>query len=295
MLRAINRLCERFTSRFQVRFFGHYGTSFDCSTVRLLPSVKSLAVDCLMKADNVDCLHELDNLESLSFGVFDLDKKEILDSPNFLKLRSLSLGETRSRGIDLSPIGKFGFLESLLISGHTKGIERISQLNKLQSLRLRQIGNGTRLAFVNAIEGLRELEIVLGGRSNIHEIIHPYVRKLKIIRVRGLDAFRPSSFQGLEELQIEDQIRIAEITFPGPMQNLERILLINCKTLSSLKGLDLLPSLRELRIAMTSVDVDDLLSEALPATLKTVAFYTGREKENRAIRCKLDQLGYTET
>lgn len=294
ILRMLNRLSDHFSSRFQVRFYGHYGASFDCLTVRSLPSVRSLAVDCLRNAENVDALHGLENLEEMSLGVFELDKRDILKSRNFLKLKSLTLGETRNKGIDLSPIGEFESLASLLISSHTKGIEAISHLTKLSSLRLRQIPKSRNLGFVSAIDSLTELDIVLGGRNNIHEITSPNIRKLRIIRVLGLDSFQANSFPGLEELQIEDQIRMNEISFSYSNTSLSRILLINCKNLSMVRGLGLLPELREIRISKTAVDVNDLLTAALPKTLRTFAFYTGKEGENLAIRAKLDELGYNE-
>ena len=41
VLSKVNLMCERFGSRLNVRFYGHYGSEFDCQTLRHLLSVRS--------------------------------------------------------------------------------------------------------------------------------------------------------------------------------------------------------------------------------------------------------------
>lgn len=39
LLADVNRACRRFGPKLHVRFYGHYGSAFDCRTLRLLPDV----------------------------------------------------------------------------------------------------------------------------------------------------------------------------------------------------------------------------------------------------------------
>src|ERR1700722_2295761 len=96
----LNDLCERLTSRFQVRFYSHYGTVFDCRTLRSLPSVRSLRVDC-EAAENHLALTELDNLDELSLGIFLLDDPQLLGAKNLRNLSSLTIAPTKKSNFDL--------------------------------------------------------------------------------------------------------------------------------------------------------------------------------------------------
>jgi hypothetical protein len=112
--------------------------------------------------------------------------------------------------------------------------------------------------------------------------------------VRGLEQFSAKAFPALEELQIEDQIRLVKFDFCEVNSALRKILFFNCKALHSICGLKNLPNLSQLRISLTDLDFEQLLEQGLPQALKTFAFYTGKKKLNAEIRQRLDQLGYTD-
>ena len=80
LLKKINNLCGELGKNLEVRFYGHYsGGAFDGSTLRFLPDVEALSIDCLRDAINLSALNDLANLRRLSLGIYGLD------DPNFLK------------------------------------------------------------------------------------------------------------------------------------------------------------------------------------------------------------------
>jgi protein phosphatase 1 regulatory subunit 7 len=294
LLRRLDALAKRFGDKLQIRFFGHYGSRFDCAVLRHLPSVRNLAVDCLNAIEHIEAVHELRDLLALSIGVYDGIPANFLDSPAFIRLHTLTLSESRAPNLDLRPLGALKELRRLHITGYSNGIEVLSGLNALQRLSLSRIKNRVNLGFISSMNGLRSLRLILGGRESIEEIGHSGITSLEIIRIRGLCRFVPAVFPGLEYLLIEDQIRLGAIEFTEHHPKLKRLIIVNCKGLKHIAGLNKLNRLSELRISMTSVDIDSLLSQGLPINLKTVGFYTGKQKANREIREKLNALGYSE-
>ena len=79
-----------------IRFYGHYSSSFDFLTLKKLPNIKCLYVDCLTKVDNFEHLSELQNLEMLSVGYYELKETEFLSFENLKKLSVLYLTENKS-------------------------------------------------------------------------------------------------------------------------------------------------------------------------------------------------------
>jgi protein phosphatase 1 regulatory subunit 7 len=294
LLRQINELCERFTSNFQVRFYGHYQGAFDCGNLRFLPAVRSLAVDCLQAVENHRSLTELPDLDELSLGVYLLDDPQILGGENFKNLKELTISETKKRNIDLSHLADYRLLRSLFVGGQTKGIDAIAQLTALDELRLGQIGKTVPLGFVNKMANLGSLKLILGGRANIDEIQHGQLKTLSVVRVQGFESFNSSALPGLQDLHIEDQIRIPDLKFSADNKNLTKIVIVNCKGLMRVSGLPSLINLNQLRISGTGLNIEEILASGLPPQLKTFAFYTGKSSLNKAIRDRLDELGYKE-
>jgi protein phosphatase 1 regulatory subunit 7 len=291
LLERINSLCERYGERVEVRFYGH---RFDFAQLRHLPAVEALTVDCLEVADNIEMLGKLEHLKRLTLGIFRLDAPLILQLPSLRGLTDLSIGATKKRNIDLAPLAAMKHLRAVTVVGHARSIEALAEVSTLDSLTLWQLASSVRLDFVGAIEQLRRLRLALGGRANVDEIQHPRLRSLEVVRVRGFSTLSPSSFPGLVDLLIEDQLGLVSLTFSDANRCLERILLLNCKSLRSLTGLAGLANLRTLRISRTAIPFEELLGRGLPPTLKTLAFYTGRSAQDRAIRQQLQERGFDE-
>jgi hypothetical protein len=162
-------------------------------------------------------------------------------------------------------------------------------------LVLRGIGRSVSLGFVSEIPHLASLSVGGGGRVSIAEIEAPELKELRVIRVQGLAELGDlSRFPELTFLVIQDQIRLEGLRFSKPGTKLERLRIINCQAMTELTGLEALPRLEELRISRTAFNLEALLARELPPGLGMLAFYTGKDREDRRIRAILDARGYRE-
>lgn len=293
ILAELNELCAKFDSRLAIRFYGHYASSFDGNILLQLPNVKNLYVDCLTTAIHLDTLGNLPHLERLSIGVYELSDMELLRFDNLKNLTHLTIGNTKAKGFNLAYLKDFHRLHSLTISEQTRNIEKIEALTKLQSLTLSSIKK-VPLDFVNQLTRLKSLELYLGGRENLHEIGENHsIENLVIAWVRGFnDLGNPARFRQLKTLKIEDNAQLAGIRFDEEMPYLEEVSILNCKTFSALSGLDKLSALNRLRMYKTNLDIHHLLQQPLPTSLVHLAFYTGKQKEDRANVDLLQQKGF---
>lgn len=293
LLRSLDALCADFGMRFQVRFYGHYREGFDAAALSHLPHVQWLLVDSLTRIENEDFLWHLPALERLSFGVFEFDRLDFLAGFALERFTGLTLGETRKRNLDLAPLTRCGCLTEFYINGHTRNIGAVAGLPKLTALHLRGIPKQQDLAFVGAVPGLRELSLFLGGRAAIDEISHAGLQSFHIVRVRGLASLGSlGRFPTLRRLQVEDQLQLRQISLSGA--RLHELLLINCKNLARIDGLDEQIELAHFRARRTALDLDHLVKRAWPPAMQVLALYSGSEKWNKATRQELDRRGYRE-
>lgn len=293
LLREINTLCAEFGERVEVRFYGHHSGEFDGDTLAHLPAVCRLSVDCLTRIANPLRLAALPRLAHLSFGVFDFDQPDFLATIGVDRLTTLSLGETRKRNFDLTPLARCARIETLSVEGHHRGAAAIGSLPMLRTLTLRAFPNRENLAFLCNASALRHLTLVLGGRSSIEEFTHSSLEALAILRVRGLAALGGiARFTGLRRLQVEDQIQLESIDLTGA--GIERLWLYNCKRLGALAGLETLTALQEFRASLTALDLDALLHREWPVSLQALALFSGSEKWNDAARAEAERRGYAD-
>jgi hypothetical protein len=182
----------------------------------------------------------------------------------------------------------------LIVCGHTKNINSISELIDLQYLGLNSISK-VKLEFINSLKKLKTLKFVLGGRENLDEIEPNNIEELEIIRVRGFNSLKNiSNFSSLKTLLIEDQIKMKELEFDKPIPDLTDFKLINCKTFKKLSGIANLSSLNQLRVYKTDIDFDSFIQQSFPESLKVLAFYTTKAKIDKGIKAKLEELKYKE-
>ncbi|MCP3928020.1 MAG: hypothetical protein GY705_02830 [Bacteroidetes bacterium] len=295
LLKKVDSLCEIYGEELEVRFYGHYGGAFDAKVLLNVPHVVKLSIDCLQYIENHEEIGNLQDLKSLSFGVYYFEDKAFLSQLNLKVLNRLVIGENHKKNIDLSCLSQCEALEELYVVGHTKHIDRLSSLPKLKKLSLGSIGKKQNLQFLNEINKLESLTLILGGRESFEEVVNPNLKKIEIIRVRGLERLGDlSRFPELSYLQIEDQIKIKEVNFANPLFSLEDFKVITCKSLNRLNGLNKLENLGNLRIYGTDIEINNILSIELPKTLKVFAFYTGKVKKDKEIRTILDKRGFSE-
>jgi hypothetical protein len=293
MLRKVNALCQKHGDALEVRFYGFGHAGFDGSTLRKLPAVSALLVDCLRDMTHLEELGNLPRLRSLSLGIEGMNAPTILAMPSLRRLRSLSVGPTTKVAIDLSPIATMKELTTLTVSGQETSIEAIGECRRLKTLRLRMIGRGVRLRFVPRLKSLRSLHLALGGRDDIEELAHPSLTDLAVVRVRGLARVTPQIFPRLERLRIEDQLQIGGLELGRGNSRLAFLTVANCRKFRRLAGLRHLSSLRDLRIVRTPIELDDLLASGLPRSLRALVIHTGAARKDAAVRERLDGLGYS--
>lgn len=259
-----------------------------------IPNVKSLYVDCLTKAHNVEAISQLQKLQKLSLGVYELTETEILKSENLKKLSELIVTETKTKAFNLDYLRDYKNLKLLIIGGHSKNIEAVGELENLEYLSFNSVKK-TPVPFVNKLKKLRTLKFILGGRENIHEIGENEVENLEIVWVRGFnDISNISNFKKLKTLLIEDNIQLQAVHFDTELPYLNDLKILNCKTLSSLTGVEHLPSLHQLRIYKTALDFDKLIKQPQPKNLKIFAFYTTKQKVDKDIKATIETKGYSE-
>ena len=232
LLRRINNLCGELGKILEVRFYGH---KFDATHLQLLPNVATLSIDCLIEATNLSALTNLVNLHRLSLGIYKLDDPNILKSLHLKNLEKLTLGESWEANFDLAPLQACKNMSELYVEKHTKNIDSLAMLPVLRSLTLRSISKKENLDFVSKIQSLKRLKIILGGRTNISEIQHPFLEELEIIRVLGFCSIDSiGAFPSLRSLAIEDQLHLEKISFTDSNRNIESFRVFNCKNLRDL-------------------------------------------------------------
>lgn len=294
LLQSINILCKESTADLCIRFYGHYNTGFDCFNLSYIGNVKNLYLDCLHNVQNFTKIKELVFLENFNIGIFENQEKDFLSWENLYKLKSLGISDIRSGSYELKYLINYINLEILFINGHIKNIDTIGSLNRLSFLSL-CIPSKVSIGFINKLQSLKTLNFILGGRASLDEIHNSNIEKLEIVRVKGFSSFNSvCNFSNLKTLLIEDQIQLDNINFLKSMPHLDDLKILNCKSLNNIAGISNLIKLQQLRIYKTNIDFNEFIQQTMPESLKILAFYTTRKKEDEIIRRKLNELGYSD-
>jgi len=293
ILQSLNEACRLAEDRLQVRFYGHYGTQFDAVVLRQLPEARNISVDCLSEIVNEEEVGKLPNLKILSLGIFELNRPDILDTLDLGQLTRLVLSENRKRNIDLTPLSRCGSLEELFVNGHSKGIKAIANLDRLRKLTLSGYAKTHPLNMISAIANLKELTLILGGRSDLEDLTSTSLEVMQVLRVRGLATLGDlSRFPALAALRVEDQLQLLQVDLRGA--NLKRLWLSNCRNLSELPGLDRQKRLQELRASGVALDLNALRDRDWGPTTCSVALFSGSNKWNEDTKARLTARGLCE-
>lgn len=291
LLAELNSVCRRSSHGLEVRFYGHYSTSFDAEILRYLPDVKSLTVDCLTSIAHEDEIGQLQNLSLFRFGVFEFERPEFLEILNLGSIKTLYIGENRKRNFDLSVLGACRSLETLSVTGHWRGIEAVSDLSSLQTVRLNAFAKSHNIQFLNGLPNLTELVLTLGGRENLDEFSSQSLKSLQVLRVRGLSSLSEfSRFPNLRHLRIEDEIQLQRLDLAGA--NLERLWLGNCKNLRILLSLNKQNNLKELYASRVALDLGELRDFTWPNTMEAIGLFSSSLKWNEETKAHLAGRGY---
>jgi len=294
VLGAVDRACRRFGEALEVRFFAHRGQPFEGRILGKIPNVANLSLDTLTSIADVQVVGELRQLRRLRFGVYQLDSPDILRALGVERLTRLSLAENRKRNFDLAPLADAKALTHLFVQGHSKNIEAVTSLTRLEDLSLSGFPARRDLAFANRIAALRRLFLILGSRESLEELDHPGLEDLRVVWVKTLAALGPlGRFPRLRRFALEDQLHLSSIDVAGAP--LERLRISNCKSLSRIDGLETLDRLRAIMVDRTAIDLDALADRPWPSSLRAIVLWGGSRARNRAIRERLDARGYRET
>jgi len=291
ILSEINLMCSIFDANLTVRFYS-IGEKFDCRAIEKIPMVKSLTVGNCPAVDHLEVITSLQHLEKLDISIYEMTETEILNADNLKALKSLSVGSTKIKGFNLEYLRSYSQLKNLVIEDQTKNIGAIADCKNLNRLFLSRISK-VPLDFVNELNNLKSLCLLLGSRPNIHEIKNNNIESLSICWVRGFNDFSNSeNFGHLQRLSIEDQAQLSRLHFGQPSPELELLRVSNCKNLTALTGLENLSNLQTMKINKTDVNFEDFIAQPLPEQLKVVDFYTGKRKRDREIKGILEKRGY---
>lgn len=292
-LAALNTLCGELDANLCVRFYGHDFGPFDCATLKHLPSVKNLELNCMDAVANIDALQTLHCLIRINIDIFQLNVPDILSWDNLRNIATLSVPATRKYNIDLKYLSSYRNLVKLFLGGHVRNLDTVGTLHQLTDLSL-NLPAAASLTFLNRLPNLRNLRFILGGRANLDEIVTCQLELLEIVRVRGLSSLdNLHRFSKLKSLIIEDQIQLKALDFGTELRNLTNVKLINCKNLETVSGLPDLLKLDSLRVFGTAIDFFDVVQQKLPESLENFAFYTNNKRKDLAIMERLTQLGYS--
>ncbi|RKD86554.1 leucine-rich repeat domain-containing protein [Mangrovibacterium diazotrophicum] len=278
----------------ELRVFGHYGKECDLSFLQYLPSTKNFSADCLMECNNVENIALLENLEILRLGIFNLTSFEFLNdiSP---KLKSLFIGQTRSKKPNISVISRFKDLEYVYIEGQNKGIEAISELGNLEKIVLRSISSEN----INYLKGLKKLwsvDIKLGGIKDFSALTEMRgIKYLELWQVRKLsDIGFISKLTDLQYLFLQSLPNIEKVPDLSANEKLRRIYFENMKGLKNVDSLKYAKCLEEfICVDCSNLQPEDLIPVLKNKTLKSVLTGFGSDMRNRKFEEYMNEYGKT--
>lgn len=293
-LARIEALCQTHGPKLQVRFYHHPGAPFDAATLRHIPSVQNLAIDCLDDIVNEDHIAGLHHLRRLSLQVANLNRPGFLAALPFNHLEVLTLMGTRKNNFDLTPLAQAASLRKLILEGHRRGIEALAAAPRLEELALWGIPRSQPLDFVAHIKPLLALSLIRGGRETIHDLTHHSLKFLHLTWINGLRDLGPiGRFPSLKGLAVSDQLRLDSLDLTGA--NLQFLALNNCKNLVQLTGLDNLQRLEQFTATQTALPLDHLRDRTWPDSLRVLRLWSTSMKWNRATEAHLTALGYQQS
>lgn len=279
----------------ELRIYGFYGKRCDLSFASRLRRVRRFAADSLMDATGVEHVARIPALESLSLGVYSLESFDLLRdaAPG---LRSLALGQTRSKKPSLEPLARFTELRRLFIEGHRKDIDVLSRLQLLEDVTLRSV-TVPGLEFLRPLTRLWSLDLKLGGIRNLSAISGmASIKDLELWQISGLeDVGVAGELPGLQHLFLQSLRRVAALPDLRAARSLRRVTLETMRGLRDWAPLEHAPALEELLLVDASPLVpEDLVPVLRNPSLKRVSVGFGSDRKNAAARALLKTYGKEE-
>ncbi|MEM6504275.1 MAG: leucine-rich repeat domain-containing protein [Planctomycetota bacterium] len=267
-----------------IRCFGSGSTWDGFSFLRQIPSVQRLQIDHVTQLQDIEAIAELPDLRRLEFGCYNLKDFDFFARlPE--QLEELIIGQTASKKLNLNILSRYKQLKVLYLEGHSKGIETIKELGRLEELTLRSI-KADGLAFLTGLKHLWMLDIKLGGTTDLSALKKMKgITYLELWMIKGLRdlSFIPS-MTGLRYLFLQSLTQIESLPDLSKLKKLRRVDLESMKDLKSIEGVAKAPALE----AFIHTDARGMKPEAyLPMlkhnTLETFRAFTGRVGDNKQI------------
>jgi hypothetical protein len=265
----------------QLRVYGFYKHICDLSFTSRMTNVCHFSADSLRDVVGVHHLASMENLESLGIGIYHLESFDFLNQVK-PRLKSLFLGQTKSKKPDLSPLIRFESLNKIYIEGHKKHIEVLSEIPSLQDVTLRSISTPD-ISFLKPLHRMWSLDIKLGGITDLSAIAGmESIKYLELWQVRGLsDISVISTLLGLQFLFLQSLRRVTAIPSLTRLKQLRRIYLENMKGLEDIKNLEFAPALEEFTHSLAqNMQPEDYLPLLRNQNIKKAAVWFGSDKRN---------------
>jgi hypothetical protein len=279
----------------ELRVFGGYSSGIDLSFVSRMTRLRRFAADCLQDARAVESIADIPDLEALSIGIFSLTSFDVLQTVS-PKLRSLSLGQTRSKKPDLAPLSRFKELSVVYIEGHWKNIEVLSTLPELEDVTLRSVTTPD-LGYLKPLRKMWSVDIKLGGIQDLSALSGmDGIKYLELWQIKGLsDVDVIGELPGVQNLFLQSLRRVESLPELRSSKALRRVTLDNMKGLKLLAALERAPALEELVVVDAAhLQPQDLLPAFRNKTLRRALVRLGSLKKNQRVKELMDEFGIAE-
>lgn len=248
--------------RVPLRIYGHYSKPLpNLSFLRRYPSISGLEVDVYL-LESTEGLEYLP--ESLEFFGF---------------------GQTKSRSFSLAFLRRFSCLKDLYLEKHTKGIEAISALSRLERLTLRSVTLPD-LQLLLPLRHLWSLDIKLGGTNNLKLL--PRIVNLKHLELWMIKGLRDLGMIGevltLQNLFLQALTNVTVLPSLEKLHNLRRVTLDTMKGVTDLSPIAAAPALEELLVvAANHLNPDDFTPFLGHPKLKTATIGLRSIRKNNQV------------
>lgn len=256
-LKRVARLVEAHPD-VRLRMYGHNART-DLEWLRFFRGHRNFRVDAYL-------LDSLDGLRHLPDG-----------------LRNLGIGQTKKR-LSLRVLERFPDLRVLYLERHTKDIEVVSSLTRLEDLTLRSITLPD-LSLLLPLKRLWSLDLKLGGTTNLGLVAEiGSLKYLELWMIRGFDDLSPvSGLTNLRFLFLQALRRVTALPDLSQCTRLRRIHIQTLKGLNDLTPLTEAPALEQLVLTdMRHLRPEDLEPLKGHQTLRSITVGLGSIKRNEA-------------
>jgi hypothetical protein len=275
-----------------LRIFGFYSETCDLSFLPLLPNARKLSIDRVLESKNLESLSELPHLNSLRLDVYDLKNYDFLSDIG-MHICDLTLERTKSKKPDLKFLEGFKNLKSLCISGHTKNIEVLGELERLADLSLAGI-TVDNFHFIKSLQNLLSLNIDLIKCEDFYSLEDLMIKSFSMSEIRNMeDISFISGFRSLQELDLSCLNRVTHFPQLASKNTVRRMFIDNMKSLSSIEHIFKCKNLVDFifRGASTTLMPQDFQPLTSLRKLKYATIGTGSERKNQKIDELLESAG----